>query len=205
MCIIVVKPEGSEISKSNLQNMWRNNPHGAGFMYAEGGRLIVKKGLMTFPMFFSAYQEIADKKAVVHFRWRTHGPTTKKLTHPFWVTQNIGMVHNGVIPGLKSPRRESDTSTYVRVLQERHKNPMLAIKNFRNRVKVLIEIGMSKLVFMDGAGKVQILNGQMGHVASDGCWYSNHSYTEPKEYIENFAMADYHPDNWTTSAEMIEF
>lgn len=205
MCIIVVKPEGAEIPNSNLYNMWMNNPHGAGLMYAQNGKLMVNKGLMTFPQFLSAYNKVADRKMVIHFRWRTHGPANQKLTHPFWIKQNIGMVHNGIIPSVKPRRKESDTSTYAWALQNRYRDPMVAMEDIAKRVEVLIDIGLSKLVFMNGNGRIQILNEQMGHWNDDGCWYSNHSYTDHKVYDETFGMVDYDPENWQVSAEVFEF
>lgn len=203
MCIIVVKPASSEISLSNLFNMWSNNPHGAGLMYAENGRLSVIKGLMTFADFLAAYEKISNRKLVIHFRWRTHGPVLQKLTHPFVINNSVAMAHNGVIPGMRARRKESDTSMYTRILQQRYKNPMEALEDLRTRVDVLTEIGLSKLVFMNGNGKVKILNAQMGHVGKDGCWYSNHSYTDATRYDQEYGELDYDPKNWKMSASLV--
>jgi branched-subunit amino acid aminotransferase/4-amino-4-deoxychorismate lyase len=73
------------------------------------------------------------------------------------------------------------------------------------RVEVLIDIGLSKLVFMNGDGRIQILNEQMGHWSDDGVWYSNHSYTNYKVYDETFGMIDYNPENWQVSADVFDF
>lgn len=205
MCIIVAKPANTEVSVANLYNMWLNNPHGAGLMYARNGKLEVVKGLMTFTQLLTAYRTVEDEKMVIHFRWRTHGPLLGKLTHPFVISPSVGMVHNGIIPDLKATRRESDTSTYAKILQNRYNDPMVAIENIRNRVDVLVEIGLSKLVFMNAEGKIQILNEQMGHWGEDGCWYSNHSYVAPKVYNKTFGLTDYDPANWKFSADLFDF
>lgn len=205
MCIITIKPAGNNISEDNLYNMWVNNPHGAGMMYARDGKLHVLKGLMTYSQFIKAYRNVRDEKLVIHFRWRTHGPMLKKLTHPFYVKNNVGMVHNGVIPFLNVKRHESDTSTYARMLQDRFQDPMKDLENISNRLDIMFEIGLSKLVFMAGDGNIFVLNGHMGHWGDDGCWYSNHSYNDHKTYDAKYGKIDYDPENWTISPKMIKF
>lgn len=172
-------------------------------MYAENGQLSVVKGLMTFADFLAAYEKVSDRKLVLHFRWRTHGPVLQKLTHPFLIRNNVAMVHNGVIPGMRTRRKESDTSMYAQILQHRYKNPMEVLGNLRVRADILMEIGLSKLVFMNEDGKVQLLNSQMGHFAADGGWYSNHSYTDPTKYDQEYGKLDYDPKNWMVSASLV--
>jgi hypothetical protein len=129
----------------------------------------------------------------------------KKLTHPFLVRKNVGMVHNGIIPIVGPANNESDTSVYANILHNRYEDPMAAMKNFENRVNTLLEIGLSKMVFMNGNGTVNILNGQMGHWGDDGCWYSNHSYTDHRSYDAKYGELDYAPTNWRVSTNMLSF
>lgn len=203
MCIIAVKPAAARLSAENLFNMWMNNPHGAGFMFARDGKLEVVKGLMTFSEFVAAYEKVQDEKLVIHFRWRTHGPTTKRLTHPFLVRENTGMVHNGVIPKLPAKRKESDTSIFAKMLQKRDHDPMASLSDYQTRIALMIEIGLSKLVFMNGQGDVRIVNGKMGHF-EDGVWYSNHSYTNHETYDAAFGAIDYDPRNWKVSTKLLD-
>lgn len=203
MCIIAIKPAGVKISNTKLFNMWMNNPHGAGFMYAKDGKLVTVKGLMTFPDLLTAYQSVQDEKVVLHYRWRTHGLISKRLTHPFMVNDNIGMVHNGVIPRMQATRKESDTSVYARLLKERAFDPMTHLDDLENRISTLIEVAYSRLVFMNGDGKIRVVNSQMGHWKDD-CWYSNHSYIAASLYDKRHGMADYDPKNWKVSARLLD-
>jgi glutamine phosphoribosylpyrophosphate amidotransferase len=183
MCIIVVKPANIEITDNALVNMWINNPDGAGFMYAEGGRLHVVKGLMEFEQFYRAYRKAEHHKLVLHFRWRTHGAPSAAMTHPFWIAEGeVGMVHNGIISGIPTIGDESDTAAYVRVLQGRYGNAMKAIDNKHERKKIQAEIGWSKLVFMNNYGQFRIVGEKAGHW-SYGCWWSNGSYRDRVKYV----------------------
>lgn len=203
MCIIAVKPAHSEISTDNLFNMWMNNPHGAGFMYAKDGELRVTKGLMTFEELLAAYDTVRDEKLVMHFRWRTHGPTSKRLTHPFMVHKDVAMVHNGVIPRMKAGKKDSDTSVFAAKLRGLDNNIMNMIAQVNTRRHLMELIGLSKLVFMNAKGQIRIVNGKNGNFQED-VWYSNHSFMDHTTYDTTHGMLDYDPKNWKWSTKMIE-
>jgi predicted glutamine amidotransferase len=113
MCIAVVKPKNVDFpTTQQLKNCFNSNPHGAGFMYSDGEKLIIKKGYMTFNDFIKAFQEeniSKDKLVFFHFRIATHGLIDGGNTHPFPITKSIdlqrnqeikykgyGLIHNGV-------------------------------------------------------------------------------------------------------------
>ena len=179
MCIIVVKPKDEVLSRAYLENMWHQNPHGAGFMYAEKGQVKIVKGLMTLKGFLNVFEGMQhNRKMVAHFRTKTHGRVSAKLTHPFWIkNQEMGMVHNGVIPkyGILSNGEESDTSLYAEALSKRYPNPLESLTDPKEHAAIKAEIGWSKLVFMDGDGETLIINSNLGHW-HNGCWFSNRDY-----------------------------
>ena len=131
MCIIAIKSRGVELpSEEILQNMWRANRDGAGFMYAKDGAVHIKKGFMTYESFIAEIRklgssgEMRNLPLIMHFRITTHGGTKPENTHPFPVTDSIGvlkklnsttklgMAHNGIIDIL--PREGiSDTMEYT--------------------------------------------------------------------------------------------
>lgn len=179
MCIIALKPAGIALSDETIRNMWENNDDGAGFMYADRGRVRVVKGLMKLEDFMNAYRRVGDhRKLVMHFRIKTHGVVSAELTHPFWIRKgNLAMVHNGIITATShaSISGESDTSLYAKILSHRYADPRAALENETEIQKIVGEIGWSKLVFLDGSDRHIIVNEKSGDWV-DGCWFSNSSH-----------------------------
>ncbi len=135
MCVIVVKPSGIDMpSKETLENCFRRNSDGSGYMFVEHNQVHIKKGYMTFNDFYenvmADYNRMGGKQNcfVMHFRIGTQGSNSKELTHPYPVSKNldelkmtesytrIGMAHNGII-SLTSRRDEkvdrNDTMAYI--------------------------------------------------------------------------------------------
>lgn len=161
MCIIAIKPAGHTIPDSIIKTMWDGNSHGAGFMYAENGRVKVVKGFMKLAAFQKALAKHNHRKVVMHFRIKTHGDVSPELTHPFWVHKNgVAMVHNGIIwdYAKKASNTESDSLLYARHFGRRFQRPMEALADATVNAAIAQEIGYSKLVFMDGGGEVAIVN-----------------------------------------------
>lgn len=179
MCIIALKPEKVRLSKPQMQIMWDNNPHGAGFMYAEDGVVKVVKGLTTLDQLWDAIEEVGPlRKLVLHFRIRTHGSIIPELTHPFWVRENkLAMVHNGVVRALTSMTndKQSDTAIFARSLSKNYADPLLALKSWFHREMMEAYIGHSKMVFMDSTGETYILNEDFG-IWHQNVWYSNEKF-----------------------------
>lgn len=180
MCIAIYKPKNKIISKEILQQCFRSNSDGAGFMYASDKNLHIQKGFFTFDEFYEEYQKVEKKQVVIHFRIKTHGPVLKENCHPFNVNKSLGFVHNGIISGFGSVD-VSDTREFGKHILE----PLVAkwgnLAIFQPAIQQLIEarIGYSKLIFLDRHGNHEIFNESKG-VWDDGIWYSNTSY---KPYI----------------------
>jgi predicted glutamine amidotransferase len=191
MCIIAVKPAGIKLSEDTIRNMWDNNDDGAGFMYADRGKVRVVKGLMKLADFMKAYQRVGEhRKIVMHFRIRTHGTISAELTHPFWIRKgSLAMVHNGVISATSHAgiSDESDTSLYAKMLAHRWADPLDALTSEAEIQKIVTEIGWSKLVFLTGENEHMIINEKSGDWV-DGCWFSNSSH---KNNYKRFG-------NWTS-------
>ena len=206
MCIIAIKSKGIELPEEEiLQNMWRANRDGAGFMYAYNGTVHIEKGFMTYESFLGAIHKLDEKydiknmPLIMHFRITTHGGTKPENTHPFPVTDSIGMLkklsatakvgvaHNGVID-IRPRDGISDTMEYIakqlaplsRAMPKFYKNPdiMEMVSN---------AIGMSRMAFMNGNGEIYTIG---NFVEEDGMRYSNRSFETPKS-IRSFPYSYY--------------
>lgn len=144
MCIIAAKPAGVKLPDAEtIETMWHANPHGAGFMYPvtqtnkhKGKKTTTKvvqieKGFMKLSDFQARLDQLSREldltatPMVLHFRITTHGGTCPENTHPFPVTDSVGMLkklrctstlgvaHNGVINSVFPRKGISDTMEYI--------------------------------------------------------------------------------------------
>ena len=116
MCIAIAKNSGIKCpSLDTLRNCWDSNPNGAGFAFNDAGRVVIKKGFMTWNDFQTAWlryskrYDFDNRGVLIHFRISTHGGTNPQNTHPFPVISDTGMmqksecvcdyaaIHNGII------------------------------------------------------------------------------------------------------------
>lgn len=183
MCIAIYKPADKKLSKELLENCWDSNPDGAGFMYNHNGKLKITKGFMTFDRFFASFNNLQHKTAVLHFRIKTHGKANEENTHPFFVADNLGFVHNGIINKVSTSSNKDMSDTWhfnEQFLKSLYKMHPEFIENEAIQELIKEYIGYSKLIFMDNQDNVWIMNEDKGEW-SDGVWYSNSSY-KPKVY-----------------------
>lgn len=180
MCIAIYKAAGKIISKETLEQCFKSNPDGTGYMYNKDNKLHIKKGFFGFEDFYSEYEKDQNEQCVIHFRIKTHGEINTENCHPFQVTTNLGFIHNGIIGGYGT-KEHSDTYKF----NEEILKPLVTTFGkqaiWKVFVKSLIEgvIGWSKLVFLDNQGRFTIYNAHKGEW-DDGVWYSNSSYKPPK-------------------------
>lgn len=177
MCIAILSQQGITIPKEHLEQSFRINDDGAGFMYAENDTLFIEKGFIDFDSFYAAYKPHEEKPIAVHFRITTHGDTDVANTHPFRVGANLAFIHNGIINAVDRPdKTKSDTYWFnQKILVPVYKRDSRFI--FKEHFKELVKeyIGHSKLVFLNNKGHHTIVNEDKG-VWDEGVWYSNTSY-----------------------------
>ena len=131
MCIICISPKQvRQPSDTVIETMFRRNPHGAGYMYARDGKVIIHKGFMNLDDYLDSihHEHFTAKDSVVyHCRISTQAGVTREMTHPFPLSNRpehmryldldcgIGVAHNGIIQ-LTSDTAEkeySDTATFI--------------------------------------------------------------------------------------------
>lgn len=218
MCIICVKPTDTLFpSEQTLKNCFDNNPDGAGFMYANEGKVHYKKGYDTFKKFYDALN--ASRKVtgdnvpyVMHFRIATQG-YNKECTHPFPLSSkmdnlkklkgicNIGVAHNGII-SLTTNHYVKDHSDTMEFITE-YLSLLIRSYNWYEdaKTKALIEKLMVKssnrLAILDKHGVVNLLGDNWVLDKETKCYFSNNTYSYKKySGFNSYSYWDDYDDAW---------
>ena len=184
MCIAINSPKGTSPTKGSLETSFIYNSDGAGYCFAKDGKLIIKKGFFEFESFLKSYQNdnIQGVNKLIHFRISTSGEINELNCHPFLITDELAMIHNGVIPHFGN-KIENDTLQFVKLILR----PIIVANGVKSLLnpsiqKMLIEsIGNSKLAFLDNEGNSYIINEKLGH-RYNSIWYSNETYKEKNSF-----------------------
>ena len=98
MCIICVSKSGiRQPDESTIRTMFHHNPHGAGYMFARGGRVIIHKGFMNPDDYLRAIREehfTAADSVVYHFRISTQAGVNPEMSHPFPLSNQPGRLRS---------------------------------------------------------------------------------------------------------------
>lgn len=192
MCIIAYRPENKSISLKTLEIMYENNPDGAGFMYADNGKIYLKKGFMNLASFLDACKTIPENvPCIYHCRIATHGTVRQGTCHPFPVTSDpellnspeiiinkgYAVAHNGIISGMDTKNDFSDSQAYIRdILAPLSKMRSLHADNLVATIEKTID--NSRLAVLGVNGKVSLFG--RGWTVDNGIFYSNTSYKESR-------------------------
>lgn len=185
MCVIIVHQDGKWIlQKKDYHTAFENNPDGYGVMWAEDGKVMVRRG-MEWDGFKKVMMQITGKPHVTHFRWATHGDAQKKNCHPFQVTEDVWMMHNGIIDIPIWEENRSDSYHFAKYVV----GPFLkayphlyGTAKFDEWVRTMAGRG-NKFAFIRSDGKMQIVNERAGTWINEGIWTSNLGsfYARPRE------------------------
>lgn len=202
MCIAILN-NGKKLTRKELSNCWTSNDDGAGMLYVQDGHLEVFKqpnhdgysrAGACFDKFYKEYERIYSMSnrqltpILVHFRIATHGLDPMYL-HPFLVSENVGLIHNGIIHGYGT-RDISDTAEFTLELSTLPRTMTQDVEFLDNpfvKNSILDKLESSnKVVFMDSNGEYRIFNAQLGHWVGQN-WFSNDAYKTRKTYYGSFA------------------
>lgn len=177
MCLLVKQPKATSFTDDFLADVYSKNKDGLGIMYAESGELHVYKTLPANAQdFIDFYRAHADgRDCVWHARMQTHGDIDMDNCHPYMVTDDIWMAHNGVLStGNDNDRSRSDTWHFIRnfLAPSLKADPDLMLdKDWQAFVGDMI--GRSnKFGFVRSDGEIVIINQKAG-VEFVGAWLSN--------------------------------
>lgn len=189
MCLIIHKEAKQELSNEFIRDVFSFNGDGWGVFYYAGGLLQVEKGL-TLESFFKELPKFAKKEAMIHFRFATHGEKTLEMAHPFPITNDIWMMHNGILSGkdYQCPAgKKSDTALFaelVRDILNMTTEPNEFIRSEKFKTLIMPEVGSNSIVFADNKGFI-LMPGALDSETKNGMKVSNsYAYT-----VDN-------PDSW---------
>lgn len=187
MCIIIVKPAGTELpSFEILEECERMNRDGAGFMFAKDGKVIIDKGYFDVRKLYKSLVSSVDTSlpAVIHFRIATSGNVSLEHCHPYPLIRSyrrmsktdlecqVGVAHNGVF-SITPDKGVNDSMTFISNVLARN----LFYKHLRaGKFKCLFEkaIEGNKLALLYNNGELALYGEDW--IQDKGIFYSNRSY-----------------------------
>ena len=202
MCLLIFAKGGATPSKESLRIAARANPDGFGFAIVTDKNTIHRFRSMdieeTITAFFDARKRYPKSHAIFHLRITTHGATNIDNCHPFRVSDDVVMGHNGMLP-IKEENGRSDTRIFAEDwLPELGVKALLDDKDGMKELEKFI--GYSKLAFLNVGDELDkpyyIVNENLGHW-KHGVWYSNHSYEPIVRYANPIGRTWSSHTSWT--------
>ena len=177
MCLLVDQTASTKFTDEFLKDVFHKNSDGLGIMYPEDGLVHIMKCLpKTADEFVSFYRLHAEgRDCVWHARMQTHGDIDLDNCHPYKVTENIWMAHNGILAtGNDADETRSDTWHYINWVVRPTLMAHPDLLSNPDYIKFLGKmIGSSnKLAFVNGNGEITVINQSAG-VQYLGSWLSN--------------------------------
>lgn len=193
MCVIAIKPTGLKLQeKEVLQRCFTANKDGAGYMFVKNNEVIIKKGFMTFELFYKSLlrdyrnNKLQKQNLVMHFRIGTSGQSKTGCTHPFPITDNmkqleqlrfktnIGICHNGIVSGFNSyVARFSDTQLYISTVLTPIIRLNLQAYKFKDVQNLILKTTTSKWTILDKNDECYTIG---NFVEDKGYMYSNETF-----------------------------
>lgn len=174
MCVICCSRKGApQPTKDQITQMFRRNPHGAGYMVARDNTVHIHKGFMRLDDYLrqiSLEHFTPDDVVVYHFRISTQAGVQPSMTQPFPLTGQLrlmtpldvdcscGVAHNGIIPMTSEENAHySDTALFVAQYMPLIIRNVQDLENPRTARLLQELIGHSKLAILDRSGYLRTI------------------------------------------------
>lgn len=206
MCVAIYKPAGTSIDPEDLWNCWRDNPDGMGLAVATGTELLVFKQLTKFMEFRTLVAKYQQYGCLIHFRIATHGSVNIDNCHPFLVTENIALIHNGMLTGMTDELNQDRSDT--RVFVEEYLTPIVesypGIIENPAFLKMVTQISGSwnRLIFLMASGSYAIINEDDGEWV-DNIWFSN-TYWKYTNWKNSYTWSNTKEKHVLTSTDFMD-
>lgn len=180
MCLLIRAAADTKFPFAFFDDVHHSNPDGTGIMYVQDGKLVSKKALTPTPSdAYSFWLENAPQGVdyAMHFRWKTHGAIDVERVHPYRVSDDLLIMHNGVlsarVSGTDPDIRKSDTQIFAEQM-----GAELGALVYNKAVNALLGevIGDSnRFIYAHPELGLTIVNEDTGVTTEKfpGCWFSN--------------------------------
>ena len=176
MCILIHHTADTSFSDEVLRDFYSHNPDGFGLMFGDGKKIHVTKSLGSVDETIALYRDIAEgRECILHYRMKTHGNIDTANCHPYRVTDELWLAHNGILSAGNPIRKEmSDTwhmiEYIIRPIAESNMD-MLFTADFQEYLGELIG-SSNKFALCHADGRIAVINRDAG-VEHFGAWLSN--------------------------------
>lgn len=176
MCILIHHPANTAFNDALLNDFYTHNPDGFGAMYVENGNIVVLKTLGKPSEINTLYRDtLKGRECIIHYRMKTHGDIDLDNCHPYKVTDDLWMAHNGILStGNPVDPKRSDTWHFIEyvIKPAMIANPNIILDpDYQKYIEKMIG-ATNKFAFLHSSGEVIVLNYQAG-VEHEGAWLSN--------------------------------
>lgn len=177
MCLLVQQTTQSKFSDEFLADVFNKNQDGLGVMYAEDDKMHIFKCLpASAAEFIDFYRKHAEgRNCVWHARMQTHGDIDFDNCHPYKVTDDVWLAHNGILStGNSADTKKSDTWHFIQnfVRPALIGNPdLLTDVNWQKFLGEIIGRG-NKFALVRNDGAVVVINAAAG-INYENAWLSN--------------------------------
>lgn len=201
MCLIMEVTKDIQITEAEFRANLSHNKDGTGVMFANNGKVVVKKELGTVEnqvKLFNKYTKATKsglKEVFIHSRFATKGAANEDNCHPYQLLDGVNdlwCMHNGTITCEMVDKERSDSYNFLKYYVAPLLDGRLELLDNSYFIEMMGKFidQSNKLVFMDGTGKVTYVNKNKG-VIYKGLWISNEysgikqPYVAPNNYRSN--------------------
>lgn len=174
MCLILNQRAGYTLPQRQLRTVVSRNADGFGAMWGDGHRLHLVRIVGSQSELVDAYAPHAGQRRVLHWRLGTHGRNDVSMAHPFRLSEDVALMHNGMLSCGTPDAGCSDTDHLARYILQpiAQADPdRLFSAAFADVLAGLIGAG-NKLAIAHADGRVALIGRNRG-VDYAGCWWSN--------------------------------
>lgn len=177
MCIAILQRSNSEdLDWDTFERCSQRNDDGMGLMWVENGEIKVWKSLDRLDLMFDKYKDLREKynmPIALHFRNATKGEVTLDNCHPFFVNEDMAMMHNGTLSIKVDEKGKSDTLEFRDHILRNMPEGWIHDSEWRKMVNKYS--GWSRFILTCSTGEFYVINEDEGYWV-DNVWYSNNDF-----------------------------